>query len=74
MSKVNAAGHEVTSFIQVSNEIAFTYNPKKSLGSRMVSLTIGGQPIDKGKTYTLTTVDYIANGGEHNFLNMNLHS
>ena len=40
------------------------YDPAAPAGSRVISVTIGGKPLDKNKTYTLATNDYIANGGD----------
>jgi len=40
------------------------YDPKAPKGSRVVAATVGGQPLDKGKTYTVATNDYMGNGGD----------
>lgn len=32
-------------------------------GQRLVEATVGGQPIDRGKKYTIATLDYLAKGG-----------
>ena len=50
-------------FPQVSG-MSFTWNPKAEVGSRVVSVEIGGRPLSKGKTYTVATNDYLANGGD----------
>lgn len=50
-------------FPQVSG-ITYSFNPELPAGSRIVKATIGGKPIDPAKTYTLSTVDFIANGGD----------
>jgi 2',3'-cyclic-nucleotide 2'-phosphodiesterase (5'-nucleotidase family) len=50
-------------FPQVSG-MSFTWNPKAEAGSRVVSVEIGGRPLSKGKTYTVATNDYLANGGD----------
>jgi len=50
-------------FPQVSG-MSFTWNPKAKVGSRVVSVKIGGQPLNKGRTYTMATNNYIANGGD----------
>lgn len=49
-------------FPQVSG-IKFTYDPKKPAGSRVVSLTVGGQPVDDSKIYTLATSDFLVSRG-----------
>ena len=50
-------------FPQVSG-MTFTYDPKAIKGSRVVSITVGGRPLDDGKRYSVATNDYIANGGD----------
>lgn len=40
------------------------YDPTKPAGQRVVSLTIGGQPLDPVKEYKLATIDYLAKGGD----------
>ena len=50
-------------FPQVSG-MSFTWNPKAEVGSRVVSVEIGGRALSKGKTYTVATNDYMANGGD----------
>ncbi|KAI0184798.1 Metallo-dependent phosphatase-like protein [Xylaria flabelliformis] len=48
-------------FPQVSN-IKFEYNAGKPPGSRIVSASIGGEPIDMVKKYVLVTRGYMARG------------
>jgi 2',3'-cyclic-nucleotide 2'-phosphodiesterase (5'-nucleotidase family) len=50
-------------FPQVSG-VSFTYNPKAQAGSRVVSAKIGGQPLNKGRSYTVATNNYAAGGGD----------
>ena len=50
-------------FPQVSG-VSFTYNPKAQAGSRVVSAKIGGQPLNKGRSYTVATNNYAASGGD----------
>ena len=50
-------------FPQVSG-VSFIYNPKAKAGSRIISVKIGGSPLNKGRTYTLATSDYAAGGGD----------
>ena len=50
-------------FPQVSG-MSFKWNPKAEVGSRVVSVEIGGRPLIKGKNYTVATNDYLANGGD----------
>ena len=50
-------------FPQVSG-LRFVYDPAAAAGSRVKSVTVGGEPLDPGKTYRVATNDYIANGGD----------
>jgi len=50
-------------FPQVSG-VSFIYNPKAKAGSRVISAKIGGQPLNKGRTYTVATNNYAAGGGD----------
>ncbi|RYP52013.1 hypothetical protein DL769_010731 [Monosporascus sp. CRB-8-3] len=48
-------------FPQVSN-ITFEFDARKPTGSRIVSVTIGGEPIDMERKYTLVTRGYMGRG------------
>lgn len=50
-------------FPQVSG-MAFTFDRRKPVGRRIVSATLGGQPIDPKQEYTVATLDFIAAGGD----------
>lgn len=50
-------------FPQVSG-MQVTIDPKQPAGSRIVSVTVDGQPIDDAKTYTLATNDFMLKGGD----------
>jgi 5'-nucleotidase / UDP-sugar diphosphatase len=50
-------------FAQVSG-LAFTYDAGKPTGSRVTSVKVGGADLDKAKTYTLATNDFLARGGD----------
>ena len=50
-------------FPQVSG-IVVEVDPSKAPGSRVVSVMIGGEPLDPAKTYTLATNDYMLGGGD----------
>ncbi len=50
-------------FLQTSG-LHFTYNPAAEAGKRVLEVTVGGMPIDRHKTYSVATNDYIANGGD----------
>ncbi|MEQ6376537.1 5'-nucleotidase C-terminal domain-containing protein [Bacillaceae bacterium S4-13-56] len=55
----NGAGR----FAQVSG-INYSFDLDQPVGSRIIEATINGEPIDENKTYTLATVDFIAEGGD----------
>ena len=51
-------------FPQVSG-LRFTFDATRPAGSRIVSLTVNGKPLDEKKTYTLAVSDYVAiDGGD----------
>lgn len=60
----NSADREVTSFIQISRTMSITYAPDLPTGLRLRSLSIGGKPVDFERTYTISTIDFVANGGD----------
>ncbi len=41
-----------------------TYDPDAEVGSRVVSVSVAGEPLDPSKTYTVATNDFMANGGD----------
>ncbi|MEL6947562.1 MAG: bifunctional UDP-sugar hydrolase/5'-nucleotidase [Pseudomonadota bacterium] len=51
------------SFLHVSN-IKLTVDTSKEKGSRVSDITVGGEPLDMAKTYTLATNDFMARGGD----------
>lgn len=50
-------------FPQVSG-MAVVYDPKQPAGSRVVSVTVSGQPLDEARTYTVATNDFMLRGGD----------
>lgn len=72
--------HEVTSFFQVSEGVRVEYNPGNENGSggRLVSLEIGGEPVQLEKEYSVVTLDFLAGGGDNfwekrqNFITLDL--
>jgi 2',3'-cyclic-nucleotide 2'-phosphodiesterase (5'-nucleotidase family) len=60
-------GEEITSFFQVSRGIKVEYNPENNNGSRLVSVTIGGELLDRETEYNVVTLDFIAGGGDNFF-------
>lgn len=57
----------VDSFLQLSRNISVEYNPDNDVGSRLVAVTIGGEPLDTEKQYNMVTIDFLTGGGD-NFL------
>ncbi|MBA1334188.1 MAG: 5'-nucleotidase [Firmicutes bacterium] len=41
-----------------------TFDATKEAGNRVVEITVGGEPLDESKTYTLVTNDFLAAGGD----------
>lgn len=50
-------------FPQISG-MTVVYNPKAAAGSRVVSVTVGGQPLDEAKIYRVATNDFMLKGGD----------
>ncbi len=50
-------------FPQVSG-LTFTIDQKAPVGSRILDLKLGGQPIDPAKTYRIATNDFMMTGGD----------
>jgi len=48
---------------QVSG-LSFTFDGRKPAGSRVVEVTINGQPLDEKKNYSLALAPYLADGGD----------
>jgi 5'-nucleotidase len=49
--------------VHVSGVVA-TYDLSRPAGSRIVSVTVGGAPIDDARDYTVAFTDFMATGGE----------
>ena len=50
-------------FPQVSG-VRYVFDLKRSPGSRLVSVTVGGRPLDPQARYTLATFDFLLGGGD----------
>jgi len=50
-------------FPQVSG-LSAAYDPTRPPGQRVVSVSIGGAPLERERTYRLATTDYLARGGD----------
>lgn len=60
---VSQAGTGAGRFPQISG-MTFRFDPAAAPGSRILSVTVGGAPLDPARTYTLATNDFLANGGD----------
>jgi 5'-nucleotidase len=54
---------EAGRFPQVSG-LKYRYDGSKPVGSRVISITVGSQPVIPSKIYTLATTAYVAEGGD----------
>jgi 2',3'-cyclic-nucleotide 2'-phosphodiesterase (5'-nucleotidase family) len=50
-------------FPQVSG-MRFLFDPRKPVGGRILSVEVGGAPLDEARTYVLATHDFLAAGGD----------
>lgn len=50
-------------FPQVSN-LTVVYDPRQPAGSRVVSVLVGGQPLDEARVYKVATNDFMLRGGD----------
>ena len=62
-NSVSAYPAQLGAFAQISG-FSFTFDPSKKAGSRVVSITKDGKPIDMDATYKLAVQDYNAIGGD----------
>ena len=60
---VSRAGHGSGRFPQVSG-LAFSFDTREPAGARVTGVTVGGVPLEDGKSYTLATNDFLARGGD----------
>jgi 5'-nucleotidase len=58
-------GRPVTNFFQVSRDIQIDYNPANANLSKLVNVIIRGEPLDRGASYTVVTLDFLAGGGDN---------
>jgi 2',3'-cyclic-nucleotide 2'-phosphodiesterase (5'-nucleotidase family) len=62
-NSVSAYPAQLGGFLQVSG-FSFTFDPSKPVGSRVVSMTKDGKPMDMNTTFRLCTADFTASGGD----------
>lgn len=58
----------LTSKIQVSRGINITWDSTHANGTKLVSVNIGGKPLDNTTTYNIVTLDFLAGGGDNIFV------
>lgn len=56
---------KTTSWFQVSKDLTIEYNPDNESGSKLISVTIGGKPLDETRRYRVVTLDFVARGGDN---------
>lgn len=49
----------------LSKNVTYTYDPSAAAGSRITSVTVDGQPLDMGKTYTVASNSFLVGGGDN---------
>jgi 2',3'-cyclic-nucleotide 2'-phosphodiesterase/3'-nucleotidase len=54
---------EFGGFLQVSG-LAFTFDPARPAGQRVIRALVGGQPLDPERRYSVATNNYTAQGGD----------
>lgn len=60
---VARVGEQSGQFPQVSG-LTMVYDPRRPAGQRVLSVKIGGKPLDPKALYTLATNDFLADGGD----------
>jgi len=58
-----AFGQTVQRILKISG-LTYVWNPAAPVGSRIVSIKVGGVPIDPAATYLVTTNNFVAAGGD----------
>ena len=78
ITKIRVTGHQIflcleNGLSKIENEkgrfphfsgMRVTYNPNNPPGQRVLTVIIGGTPINLDKYYTLATLDYLTKGGD----------
>lgn len=62
--KVLEQGTTTHGMVQVSSGMKVVYNPKAPAGSRIIEAALDGKPIDPKAIYRITTIDFVASGGD----------
>ncbi len=53
------------SMLQISNGFSYRWDASKPVGSRVLAMTLEGQPIDDAKTYRIVANNFLAEGGDN---------
>jgi 2',3'-cyclic-nucleotide 2'-phosphodiesterase (5'-nucleotidase family) len=48
----------------IGDGLTYVFDPRKDVGSRVISITVGEQPLDDNKVYSIATNDFLADGGD----------
>lgn len=57
---------KTSSWFQISKDIKIEYNPDNDSGKKLISVTIGGKPLDESRQdYRVVTLDFVAKGGDN---------
>ncbi|KAL4874564.1 Metallo-dependent phosphatase-like protein [Aspergillus karnatakaensis] len=59
---------EITSWFQVSRGVRIEFNPENEAGSKIVNVTLAGEPLEDEETYRVVTLDFLAGGGDNIFV------
>ncbi|KAL3478341.1 Metallo-dependent phosphatase-like protein [Aspergillus californicus] len=59
---------EISSWFQVSRGVRIEFNPDNEAGSRLVDVTLAGEPLDDERDYRVVTLDFLAGGGDNIFV------
>jgi 5'-nucleotidase len=48
----------------VGDGLTYVFDPSKDVGSRLVSITVNGKPLEENRVYTVAINDFLADGGD----------
>ena len=58
-------GASGATMLQVSNGFSYTWDARRPVGSRVLSVTFNGAPLDDAKTYRVVANNFLAEGGDN---------
>jgi len=53
------------SMLQISNGFSYRWDETKPVGSRVIGMTLEGQPVEDAKTYRIVANNFLAEGGDN---------